>query len=97
TGLNGVACSTAQSCLAVTYSPVGSETWNGSKWTKLFAPVPGGAINNTLDGVSCASATFCESVGGVAGSPASLQETWNGSSWTIQPRLASVLTLAAVS
>ncbi len=97
TELTAVACSIAQSCLAVTSSPVVSEAWNGVRWSELFGPAPPGAISNTLAGVSCASATFCEAVGSVTGIPASLQERWNGSAWQVQPRLASLPSLAAVS
>jgi hypothetical protein len=62
-----------------------------------FCPVYVPCCARTLNGVSCVSATFCESVGSDTGTPASLQETWGGATWKLQPRLASLSTLNAVS
>jgi hypothetical protein len=55
-----------------------------SAWT--ITPSPNAEGNNYLDGVSCASSSFCVAVGysGFSQEP-SLVETWNGSSWTIVP------------
>jgi hypothetical protein len=52
-------------------------TWSTQS---TLAPVDG-----NLDGVSCASSSFCEAVGyDDTSSDSVLAETWNGTSWTVQ-------------
>ncbi len=85
--LNSVSCTSASSCMAV-----GSYTdsaniehalaylWNGSFWALEATQDPFGAIFDTLNSVSCASATSCLAVGGNGKSP--LYESWNGGRWS---------------
>ena len=54
--------------------------WNGSFWALQATQDPFGAIFDTLNSVSCASATSCLAVGGNGKSP--LYESWNGSRWS---------------
>ena len=70
-GLNDVSCSSATSCIAVgsgTRRRTGeqvrlTEAWNGANWTGLTLPVPAGAQQSQLDGVSCPTASACFAVG----------------------------------
>jgi hypothetical protein len=88
--LNGVACTSAKNCLAVgdyftssrTTLPA-AESWNGSKWSVVTIPAPGGATDAALLAISCASATSCQAVG-INGED-TLAESWNGSKWKIAP------------
>jgi hypothetical protein len=95
--VNAVSCATAGSCEAGGYWEVQmtsndqkalAEGWNGNAWQVQQAVAPPGATYNTLSGISCASASFCEAVGthfDSAGNQDMLAETWNGQSWKIQP------------
>ncbi len=95
----GVSCGSARFCVAVGSAPVEGapgyeatatllETWNGSAWSVGGSATPFGGAG-VLDGVSCASPSFCVAVGysedGSGGGTLSLAETWNGSSWSITP------------
>lgn len=63
------------------------ESWNGTIWSVSPSPNYGtGTISNTLTGVSCVSATFCEAVGYYVSATNAIQtlvETWNGTTWTL--------------
>lgn len=91
--LRAVSCVSPSACLAVgTYGnasgtslPI-SEHWNGVAWTLLSTAAPAGATGSELLGVSCASATDCDAVGGTtdsAGNQGALAEHWNGTGWTL--------------
>ena len=76
-----------------------AETWNGTAWSVQSAPGPSGASFTSLNGVSCATASWCEAGGDyqqTSQSPTltALAEAWNGSSWTTQE---AVTPAAAVS
>jgi hypothetical protein len=86
-GLLGVACTSASSCMAVgvTTTTAGAvrpvaERWNGTRWTIQATPNPpqGGGLN----AVSCTSVSACTAVG--TSSTGTLAERWNGTKWTIQ-------------
>jgi hypothetical protein len=84
--LNSVSCTSASQCMAVgTWSDSSNiqhtlaYLWNGSFWALQATQDPFGAIFDTLNSVSCASATSCLAVGGNGKSP--LYESWNGSTW----------------
>jgi hypothetical protein len=47
-----------------------AERWNGSTWRIRATPGPSGATKSRFNGVSCASATSCVSVGAVFAPPA---------------------------
>jgi hypothetical protein len=94
--LNGVACSSAKSCLAVGDYFTSShatlptaESWNGTKWSVVKVPVTSGQTGAYLASVSCAAAKNCQAVGasGTSGviDDNTLAESWNGSKWTIVP------------
>lgn len=68
--------------------------WNGSKWTNVTAPNPGGTSSglfNDLFGVACTSASNCWAVGeygsfGVSGETILNQALhWNGTAWSVVP------------
>jgi hypothetical protein len=94
--LNTVSCASANSCETGGYFEVQvtsndpramAEAWDGTAWQLQHAVAPRGAAYNTLSGISCVSASFCEAVGthyNSAGNEVDLAETWNGQSWKIQ-------------
>jgi hypothetical protein len=92
--LDAVSCRSATACTAVgTYeyssdrSATLAEVWNGTSWTVQTTPNPEGAIDSSLDAVSCSSATTCTAVGSYENSSyaeLTLAEAWNGTSWTVQ-------------
>lgn len=94
---DAVSCSAADACTAVGAYLTKSrqlglaERWNGSAWSRETVPTPAGAGIVTLSGVSCASASDCEAVGGAASatSVGPLAERWNGSAWRGQTTPAS--------
>jgi hypothetical protein len=96
TYLNGVACPSASSCIAVGQEvnaasitvPV-AEHWNGTSWAALTVsdPSSGSDPGASLDGISCSSVTSCTAVGSNTvgnGTHESLAEHWNGKTWTVQ-------------
>ncbi len=73
--LNAVSCATSTNCLAVgaESNTAGTqadretlaESWNGTSWTALTSPDPGGT-KNFLTGVSCTGVDQCQAVGAFA-------------------------------
>jgi len=58
-----------------------AETWDGTEWALRTAPVPAGAAEGNLKGVSCTSSTQCTAVGffeSSSGADEPLVERWNG-------------------
>jgi hypothetical protein len=90
--LRGVSCFAATTCVAVgdasgTQGPPATlvEAWDGSQWSVLASPDPG-PHGNSLDGVSCSSATSCVAVGAsTSGVEQTLTELWDGTTWTVVP------------
>ncbi len=94
TELHGVACVTANRCVAVgweTVLPNGDlkawiEGWDGRRWSAEQAPRPFGSL---LAGVTCVATSNCTAVGRYAREvepyTAVLVEHWNGSVWSIVP------------
>jgi hypothetical protein len=92
--LSAVSCLSPDSCVAV---GVGSssggigglltESWNGSAWIPGKISAPAHTHGGFLDGVSCATSSFCVATGAVfAGSSAAeapLIEGWNGKDWAV--------------
>ena len=83
TGGGELSCEPELDCSATTLV----EQWNGKHWTVVASPNgPYPALQSTLTGLSCASATSCVVVGvatprGTWGTM--LTERWNGKQWTI--------------
>jgi hypothetical protein len=92
--LSAVTCPTTASCTAVGYSVDGSgaeqnlvESGVGSSWAVVPSPDTTTTLPNSLNGVSCTSATTCTAVGAayVSGGTAyrTLVETLSGGAWSI--------------
>jgi hypothetical protein len=95
--LIGVACSAANSCIAVgSYLSFHgkpktlAERWDGTVWTIQPTPNPL-VVRAELSGVACTSSKACTAVGdyGDGYSSEPLAERWDGISWTIQPTPSS--------
>ncbi len=100
--LDGVSCPSVTACVAVGVTPLigkpaplpGSseipfaERWDGKHWTVNTLPVPAGATEITLGGVSCTSSSACTAVGFYSDPGGAvlhvLAESLNGTSWSIQ-------------
>jgi hypothetical protein len=95
-GLYGISCVAADSCLAVGgYSHVVNgvdtdstlaEAWNGTSWS--LESTPNRTSHASLAAVSCSSSDACIAVGSTGDSTSTsrtLAESWNGTSWVIQP------------
>ena len=92
--LHGVSCPNATSCFAVGSSQVDTTTtnttkslverWNGSRWSIVASPNSAGTYNS-LNAVSCTSATSCIAVGSGDVEGKTLVERWNGTRWSIVP------------
>ncbi len=91
-----VSCTRAR-CVAVGSSlfaggprkPTGTAglVWNGSAWAVSRTVNSGQRIQARLSGVSCASASLCQGVGGYqasSGGTAVLAEFWNGKAWALR-------------
>ena len=92
--LNGVSCISSATCTAVGAFLNSSgkevplaESWNGTAWSVQEPPVPTGAKESNLGGVSCTSSASCTAVGYFLNSSEKrvpLAESWNGTAWSIQ-------------
>ena len=89
--LGSVSCLSATACEAVGGSgglsarsqTLLAERWNGTAWTIVPIQKPG---STTLDGLSCATSSFCVTVGfrtTTDGSSQAVAERWNGHQWLI--------------
>ena len=88
--LNGVSANSATDAWAVGYyinpTTFANETlvlhWNGTEWSKVASPNPGGtSANDALSGVSANSAIGAWAVGGYPFGPTIVLH-WNGTSWS---------------
>src|SRR5215471_13436268 len=108
--LNGVACTSRSSCMAVgnefnpaTGQSLGTlaERWDGRTWriVPTFKPAPAGP-NAGFNGVACTSASACTAVGNQTVAK-TLAERWDGRRWQVQatpnPAGAQNVTLASVA
>jgi hypothetical protein len=95
--LNGVACPSATSCIAVgEYVDSGgvqralAQTWNGSAWSNTAVPIPSGGQDPVFADVACYTvpSSGCAAVGSYVNSTNLNTETlaagWAGSSWSLQ-------------
>ena len=94
--LEAVSCTSPTNCTAVggSYASIadGADAGRALERQQLDDPAHACAVRrgqaNSLDGVSCTSATNCTAVGSYSREPDSgraLAEHWNGSAWKIQP------------
>ncbi len=98
--LYAVSCISTGPCTAVgvsyTAGDIGQtliEQWNGAVWSIMPSPNTSATVDNILEGVSCASASFCVAdgytyqPGGTSAvednSGRTFIEQWNGSAWSI--------------
>ncbi len=92
--LDGVSCVSASFCVAAGAYYNGTVdqnlvlTWNGTSWSLDSAASlsTSASQDNALDGLSCASTSFCVAAGYYTKSVAANQNlllTWNGSSWSL--------------
>ncbi len=77
TSLSGVSCTSASFCMATGLyepSPIANDTlaesWNGTSWSLDLPIDPAGAVNASLNGVSC-EATICTAAGSFKGTGSS--------------------------
>ena len=98
--LLGSTCANALQCWAVgiTLANLGGgksspsplvEAWNGTTWTLVPMPLPGGEGGGLFD-ATCVNGSDCWAVGAVvatgSGNPTgTLIEQWNGTSWSVVP------------
>ena len=92
----GVSCASTRACTAVGFTESKGgvyktlvESWDGTRWSVVPTPNEGPASsNNLLDGVSCALASSCTSVGyyrNKGGAYKTLVESWDGTRWSVVP------------
>ena len=89
-GVSCVSCVSASQCVAVGYAAVSEVqeglllTESGGSWTAAESPLPAGASDPFLMGVSCESASQCVAAGftDVSGVPQGLLLTESSGSWT---------------
>jgi hypothetical protein len=93
-GLSGVSCQSAAYCLVTGDYLTNTKsshfrpfalTWNGTSLRPTPAPpLPKGATDGTLGGVSCVAVKRCVAVGAAFGGTAeAFVETWNGAKWSL--------------
>jgi hypothetical protein len=110
TYLSTISCVSAKACAAVgnyqgSSGLLGaSEIWNGKTWAVAATPAPASGDSDTLNTVSCISATACTAVGfsqDSAGNNTVIVESWNGKSWAaetaVEPTSATSATLQGIS
>jgi hypothetical protein len=93
--LNGVACPSVSSCVAVGYinRRHGSraraivERWDGVRWSLEHMANLRGAAASKLEAVACTESTTCVAVGysaDKARARVALAERWDGARWTVE-------------
>ncbi len=92
--LKGASCTSSSACTAVGeyWKKTGgglplAERWSGTEWSVQPTRTPTGGSNDSLKGVSCASAKACTAVGyyeNSKGTWLTLAEGWNGTEWSVQ-------------
>ena len=89
--LTSVSCVTTAFCMATGYASNGTayqalaEQWNGTSWSMVTIPSTSTTLDNTLEGVSCHTTSFCMAAGYAYNGTAdqALAEQWNGTSWSM--------------
>jgi alpha-tubulin suppressor-like RCC1 family protein len=98
TRLFAVSCASSEACRSSGYyeNSAGeriafTEAWTPSTWSLQSPPLPSGAKESKLYGMSCPTATSCRATGwyhGSSGENVPLAEHWNGTSWALETALA---------
>ncbi len=92
TYLDGLACTSRTSCMAVGYYKDSAllyrtvvERWNGTRWA--LVPSVNTGVSDYLNSIACSKATSCIAVGERSSSKGgvALAERWNGSRWSVSP------------
>lgn len=84
--LNGVAAVSAQNAWAVgagMFNRALIEHWDGTAWTRVPSPGPGGGT--VLNGLAAISATSAWAVGGTNDTGQTVVEHWDGGAWAQVP------------
>jgi hypothetical protein len=89
--LEGVSCVSRSLCMGAGgyYNGANYQTliekWNGSTWSLVSSPNTTSTQGNYLEGVSCASSSFCMAAGDYYNGTnyQTLIEKWNGSTWSL--------------
>jgi hypothetical protein len=92
--LDAVSCFSASNCAAVGQRAPAqgtggtlAERWNGTTWSVVSSPNPGGSAGARLTGVACPGSGTCLAVGwftdGASGDTLPTAEKWNGASWSL--------------
>jgi hypothetical protein len=98
--LASVSCTSATHCFSVGSGDVGGsfdlfgEQWDGTSWSLVHMPTPGGAPVSALGGVSCPSSTACLAVG-YHGSQAIAEMMWPTGKWVLVKAVSPVGTSGA--
>jgi hypothetical protein len=103
--LYGVSCPSATVCNAAGWYTSASPTqtlisqWTSGTWSLVTSANNANMYIDSLQAVSCASASFCMAAGYVGGSGGSLIEEWNGISWSIvaSPNRGTNVELSGIS
>ena len=93
--LHGVTCTSANDCWAVGKYKLPAnvadqtliEHWDGNSWSTTVSANTAPVLNNTLQDVTCISASDCWAIGSAAdaisGVDQILTEHWDGNAWTV--------------
>ena len=96
--LEDVSCTSSTACIAVGDYRVSlgatrvtwAARWNGTEWSVQATPNPAEQTETHLEGISCASSTFCTAVGSYRKNAErenehlSFAERWNGTEWSLE-------------
>ncbi len=93
--LTGISCASPTACLGVGYEkntvgvrvPVADRLSEAGGWSASAVPLPSGAAEAGLEGVSCASSSECIAVGlseSAAGAERPYAALWSNGSWSVQ-------------
>ena len=91
--LEGIDCISTSWCRAVgSYVDSAGVTmtgilgWNGSSWSAITSPNPGGAKSTELNDLDCTTSSWCRAVGSYVDSTGTAKTAllgWNGTSWSV--------------
>jgi hypothetical protein len=95
--LQAISCARSGDCVAIGLSDAArfgdttlAESWNGTAWRVLPVPL------ESIQAISCASATFCLAMMDTSPGPQKTQ-SWNGSKWSALPSPSNLSDVQALS